>query len=86
LSKVPFVPQRLRPSKYETGPLEGAIRHTYSEKDSLFGWTHRINSQIEPQTKVAVISTSTIGTPIVISNYNRFCPEQGEPKIYGLEV
>ncbi|KAI9769094.1 MAG: hypothetical protein M1840_004445 [Geoglossum simile] len=73
--------QNFRPSKYKTRPFERALRGLYSEDDLLFGWKHRNNSSTDTPTKIAVISTLVTGTPTVISNYNRHCPEESEQSI-----
>jgi hypothetical protein len=55
-------------SKYETRPLQKALKETFSEDDYLFGGPRVQNSR----TKVAVTATSS-GSVSVLANYNRSC-------------
>lgn len=62
-------------SKYETRPLQEALMEAFSEDEYLFGGprdTESYNSSI----KVGVTATSTAGSAVVLSNYNRACAKK----------
>ena len=59
-------------SRYETQPLQEALIEAYSEDEYLFGGP-RSKEISGSSIKVAVTSTSTAGSPVVLANYNRIC-------------
>ena len=61
-------------SRYETQPLQQALIDAFDLDDYLFGGL-RVEG---PQTKVAVVATSTAGSSVVLSNYNRTCEDKRE--------
>ncbi|KAI9759344.1 MAG: hypothetical protein M4579_002402 [Chaenotheca gracillima] len=74
-SKIPgvakFVENRHN-SKYETQPLEKALRESFSESELMFGGS-RTEERI---TRVAVTASSVSGEPTLLTNYNRSCEEK----------
>ena len=62
-SGIPFVSK----PRYHTGPLEEALKRTYSY-DHLFGWSPK---RAALQSKVAVTCSLNTGKSAVLSNYNR---------------
>lgn len=58
-------------SKYETAPLNQALREAFSEEDYLFGGPRESNQK----TKVAVTAT-TAGNVSILANYNRSCTDK----------
>src|SRR5436305_14978293 len=56
---------KIFPVRYKTKPLEMQVKQ-YCGRDRVFGWTQR---QVIPPVRVAVVSSSTTGTPYVIANY-----------------
>lgn len=59
-------------SRYETKPLEQALREAYGE-ESLFGGVRDLsdNNGVDRTTKVAVTTTTTNGKVFLLTNYNR---------------
>ena len=64
-------------SRYETQPLQEALMEAFSEDEYLFGGV-RSRGLSGSSIKVAVTTTSTAGSPVVLANYNRIC--QGKCK------
>jgi len=63
--------------KYETHPLEEALKSAFTESQYLFGGprpTDTPNSDI----KVGVTATSSAGSSVLLTNYNRLCAEKCE--------
>ena len=67
---VGWLHENYNQSRYETHPLQEALIETYSEDEYLFGGP-RPKELPSSSIKVAVISTSTTGSPVVLANYNR---------------
>jgi hypothetical protein len=66
-------------SRYETSPLERALKEAFTDDEYLFGGPKR---NMISQIKVAVTATSASGrTPIVFGNYNRLSPAYEKGKI-----
>jgi hypothetical protein len=59
-------------SKYETRPLQEALMKAFSEDEYLFGGPREADSS-GSSIRVAVTATSTTGSAVVLSNYNRAC-------------
>lgn len=62
-------------SKYETQPLQDALKKAFSGDEYLFGGT-RPNQYYGCDIKIAVTATSAAGNPVVLANYNRLCDEK----------
>lgn len=62
-------------SKYETRPLEEALKTAYTENEYLFGGA-RPHASFGTDVKVAVTATSAAGSAVVFGNYNRLCGEK----------
>ena len=58
-------------SRYETQPLQNALKEAF-EDDYLFGGPRIEGSEVE----VAVVATSSTGSTVVLSNYNRTCEDK----------
>ncbi|UPX14192.1 uncharacterized protein EKO05_0004682 [Ascochyta rabiei] len=59
-------------SKYETTPLQEALQEAFSENQYLFGG-QRLDQNWSSPVKVAVTTTSSSSSPVVLANYNRRC-------------
>jgi patatin-like phospholipase/acyl hydrolase len=59
-------------SKYETTPLHEALQEAFSEDQYLFGG-QRLDQNWSSPVKVAVTTTSSSSSPVVLANYNRRC-------------
>jgi predicted acylesterase/phospholipase RssA len=62
-------------SKYETQPLEDALRSAFSDEDYLFGGRRRDGS-LGSDIKVGVTATSSAGSAVLLTNYNRMSAEK----------
>ena len=62
-------------SKYETRPLEEALKSAYSDNEYLFGGA-RPHASNGTDLKVAVTATSAAGSAVVFANYSRLCGEK----------
>ncbi|EMC99209.1 hypothetical protein BAUCODRAFT_146182 [Baudoinia panamericana UAMH 10762] len=58
-------------SRYETQPLEDALKTAFTHEQYLFGG--RRADPGSTSTKVAVTATAAAGQSVVLSNYNRLC-------------
>lgn len=73
LPGIEFLVSASNHSRYETRPLETALRSAFGE-DSLFGGLREMSDQdhyADLTTKVAVVTTTTNGTVMLLTNYNR---------------
>jgi hypothetical protein len=61
-------------SRYETQPLQEALVEAFGKEPYLFGGQRAETGNINA--RVAVTATSSAGTAIVLSNYNRLCNEK----------
>ena len=61
-------------SKYETTPLEEALKMTFGDTQFLFGGQREDNERVD--VNVAVTATSLAGSGVLLSNYNRLCLEK----------
>ncbi|PVI00816.1 hypothetical protein DM02DRAFT_592134 [Periconia macrospinosa] len=68
-------------SRYETKPLEEALKTAFSEEEYLFGGRKSPQSLL-PNIKVAVTSTVSSNSAFVFSNYNRNCDEKLSYQFY----
>jgi hypothetical protein len=64
-------------SKYETQPLEDALKSAFTDSQYLFGGP-RISNGSSSDIKVGVTATSSAGTSVLLTNYNRLCAEKCE--------
>jgi hypothetical protein len=64
-------------SKYETTPLQEALQDAFSEDQYLFGG-QRLDQNWSSPVKVAVTTTSSSSSPVVLANYNRRCEGKRE--------
>lgn len=67
-------------SRYETTPLERALKEAFGTDHNLFAGTRDdVQDQVMLQrvTKVAVVATTLAGTPTVLTNYNRIDEPDG---------
>lgn len=64
-------------SKYETQPLEEALRSAFTESQYLFGGP-RMPDFPASDIKVGVTATSSAGSSVLLTNYNRLCGEKCE--------
>jgi hypothetical protein len=62
-------------SKYETTPLEGALKTAFSEDQHLFGG-QRYDQIWDSPVKVAVTATLSSTSPALLANYNRQCDDK----------
>jgi hypothetical protein len=62
-------------SKYETKSLDNALQRAFPPEQYLFGGRRLEQSGISP-VKVAVTTTVTSNSSVVLSNYNRRCDEK----------
>ena len=77
LPGVSWLVENFNYSRYETRPMEDALRTTFSATKLLFGGTqaHTVGNDI----KNAVTATSHTGQAVLFSNYNRICNEKCTP-------
>jgi hypothetical protein len=59
-------------SKYETTPLQEALQAAFTEDQYLFGG-QRLDQNWTSPVKVAITTTSSSSSPVVLANYNRRC-------------
>ena len=64
-------------SKYETQPLEEALKSAFTESQYLFGGP-RTTDVPSSDIKVGVTATSSAGSSVLLTNYNRLCGEKRE--------
>jgi hypothetical protein len=76
-SGMPFVSK----PRYHTGPLETALKQTYTH-DHLFGWSQ---TRAISQSKVAVTCSLNTGKSVVLSNYNRPNLDDGRYSLHTLK-
>ena len=62
-------------SSYETTPLQEALQTAFTEDEYLFGG-QRLDQHWTSPIKVAVTTTSSSSSPVVLANYNRRCEEK----------
>ena len=74
-----FFVQSHHGSKYETQPLQDALKAAYSENESLFGGPRNDNNHCS--TKVGVTATSSTAQVMVITNYNRLEPSGNKGRL-----
>lgn len=61
-------------SRYETTPIEKALKHAFGEDQNLFAGSRddvQDSAMLQRLTKAAVVTTTLGGTPTVLGNYNR---------------
>jgi hypothetical protein len=68
-------------SKYETQPLEEALKSAFTETQYLFGGP-RTTDVPNCDIKVGVTATSSAGSSVLLTNYNRLCAEKCEREIW----
>ncbi|KAF3043355.1 hypothetical protein E8E11_008222 [Didymella keratinophila] len=74
-SNMPFIGwfvDNINHSKYETTPLQEALKVAFTEDQYLFGG-QRLDQNWSSPVKVAVTTTSSSSSPVVLANYNRRC-------------
>jgi hypothetical protein len=77
-SNVPLIGwlvDNINHSKYETTPLQEALQTAFTEDQYLFGG-QRLDQHWTSPIKVAVTTTSSSSSPVVLANYNRRCEEK----------
>jgi hypothetical protein len=62
-------------SKYETTPLQTALQEAFTSDQYLFGG-QRFDQASESTVKVAVTTTLSSTSPVVLANYNRSCDDK----------
>lgn len=71
---VSFLVDNYHHSKYETTPLQKALQDAFTSDQYLFGGPRSDAS--EATVKVAVTTTLSSTSPVVLANYNRSCDEK----------
>lgn len=75
LPLIGFFVENYNHSKYETTPLQGALQIAFSEDQYLFGG-QRYDQTWNSPVKVAVTTTLSSTSPVLLANYNRRCDDK----------
>lgn len=80
LPGIGFLVSSSNHSQYQTQPLEKALRDTFGSESFFGGSRNLANTRIDAlnrTTRVAVTTTTTSGTVVVLANYNRINTDDG---------